>query len=124
MEELPSARLEDLRNLSLRDGARAMARGAADLDFGGGRDRSHNAIAVVLLEKLCLLDANMQTNRDVVGEVIAANGNHRGVGDSAFEENHNLRGAGADIDQAGAQFPLIRGDRRFGRRLHLRRPYL
>src|SRR6185437_16360232 len=44
---------------------------------------------------------------DIVGEVIAANGNHSGVGDSALIENDDFGGTGADIDEANTQLALI-----------------
>ena len=48
--------------------------------------------------------------RKVVGEMVAADGNDRGVGDGALEEDDEFGRAGADVDEADAEFALVGGD--------------
>ena len=46
-------------------------------------------------------------DREIAGEVIAANRNHAGVGDRAFLKNDELGGTRAQVGQAHAQFALV-----------------
>ncbi len=56
----------------------------------------------------------MQADGEVVGEVVAADGDDRGVGDRAFEVDDDLGGAGSDVDQADAELALVGGEGGFG----------
>ena len=56
----------------------------------------------------------MQADRKVVGEVVASDRDDSGMGDRAFKKHHQFGGAGADVDEAGTEFTLVRRDRRFG----------
>ena len=55
----------------------------------------------------------MQADRKVIGEVVAADRNHRGMGYRALKEDNQFGGTSTNIDQAGAKFALIRRDGRF-----------
>ncbi len=44
----------------------------------------------------------------------AADGNRAGVRHGAFEENHQVAGVRADVQQAHAQFAFVGGERGFG----------
>ena len=52
----------------------------------------------------------MEADCEVVGEVVAADGKDRGVGDGAFEEDGQFGGAGSDVGYADAQFALVGGE--------------
>ena len=52
----------------------------------------------------------MQADGEIVGEVRAADGNRCGVGDGALEEDGQVAGMRADVEQADAEFALVGGE--------------
>src|SRR5208283_5408463 len=102
VEELAGARLEDFADQPLPDHTRLKAGHALQLDFAQLRHRGDDGVAVMALDPLGFLRRDVQADGEVVGEVITANGNNGAVRDGAFEEDDQLRGACADVDQADA----------------------
>ena len=64
---------------------------------------------VLELEGFCFLDRHVQADCQVVGEVIAADRNHRSVGHGPFKENNQLGGGGANIDESLGTDPTFVG---------------
>ena len=71
-------------------------------------------MAVVALDPLGLGRRDVQADSEIVGEVVAADGDDGSVGDGAFEEDDDLGGAGADVDEADAELALVGGEGGFG----------
>ena len=86
----------------------------ADFDFGVLRNGGDDRVAVLALQLLGLRDRHVQADGEIVGEMRAADGNRAGVGHGAFEENHQVAGVRADVQQAHAQFALVGGEGGFG----------
>ncbi len=107
VEQLAGAGLEDLGDDALADEARPSRRRELDLALGDGGD---DGVAVFALEPLGLGDGDVEAEGEVVGEVVAADGNDRGVGDGALEEDDEFGRARADVDEADAEFALVGGD--------------
>ena len=78
-------------------------------------DQGRQAAAVLLLDLLRLGHGGPQADGDVVGQVVAAQGEHRGVLDGPVGEDGDVGGAAADVHQADAQFLLVGGEHRLGR---------
>ncbi|EKE17996.1 MAG: hypothetical protein ACD_10C00176G0002 [uncultured bacterium] len=53
-----------------------------------------------------------QGHRDIVSDLIAGDGNHRGIANRALRPDGNIRCAAADIDQADAKILFIFGEHR------------
>src|ERR1700736_115518 len=84
------------------------------LQFTRGRNRGYYAVAVFQLECFRFLHRDVQTDRKVVGEVVAAYRDHGGMSYRAFKKNNQFGGTSTDVNEAGAKFPLVRRDCRFG----------
>ena len=74
VKELAGARLENLAEQALADDARLETGHAGDLDLGDLRDSGDDGVAVVALDLLSFGRRHVQADSEVVGEVIAANG--------------------------------------------------
>ena len=79
-----------------------------------GHERGERA-AVALLELLGVGRRRAQPDRDVVGDVIAAERDDRGVPDGAVAEERDVGGAAADVDEEDAQLLLLGGQHRLRR---------
>ena len=71
--------------------------------------------AVLALDFFRFGNRRAQADGEVVGEVIAADGQGRGVAHHAAGEDDQFGGAAADIQQAAAQFALVLREHGFGR---------
>ena len=70
--------------------------------------------AVLALDFFRFGNRRAQADGKVVGEMIAADGQGRGVAHHAAGEDDQFRGAAADIEQAAAQFALVLREDGFG----------
>ena len=70
---------------------------------------------VLDLDVLGVLRRRAHGNRDVVGDLIARDRDHRGVPDRAAAEHRDVGGAAADVDHADAEILLILGEHRIAR---------
>ncbi len=68
---------------------------------------------VFALDALGFRNRRAQTDREIVGEMIAADGNRTRVANHAADEKDQVRAAAADIEQAAAEFALILSERGF-----------
>ena len=114
LEELAGTGLEDFGDEALANHARLVAGEAGDFDFADLIDRGHDGVAVIALEPLGFRGGDVEADGEVVGEVIATDGDDRGVGDGAFEEDDQLGSGGADVEEADAELALIGSERGFG----------
>ena len=69
---------------------------------------------MLALDFFRLRNRRAQPDRQIVGEVIAAHRNGRRVPQHAVAQDHQFRGAAADVQQAAAQFALILREAGFG----------
>ena len=58
--------------------------------------------------------ADLQADREIVGEVVAANGQNSRVRHRTFEEDDQFRGACADVGDADAKLALVGAEHSFG----------
>ena len=113
LEELAGTGLEDFGDEALANHARLVAGEAGDFDFADLIDRGHDGVAVIALEPLGFRGGDVEADGEVVGEVIATDGDDRGVGDGAFEEDDQLGSGGADVEEADAELALVCTERGF-----------
>ena len=116
MEDLFGARLQDVAQDAPRHDARPAAADAGHLDRLVLLDHRRQRAAAAPLDLLGLGNRRAQADGDVVGEVIAADGDHRGVPEAAALEDREVGGAAADVEQRDAELLLVRRQHRFGRR--------
>ena len=64
----------------MRDDARRLAGGTADLNFVAGWHRRDDAVTVIDLEKFGFFERDVQTDSEIIRKVIAADGNDGGMG--------------------------------------------
>ena len=76
-------------------------------------DQARLDASVPGLQHLGLGDRRVQSYRDVVGEVIAAGGQHGGMADASFDQADEIARAAADVDQGDAQLALVVGQNGF-----------
>src|SRR5512137_686264 len=115
-EDLLGPRLDDVGQELARQhpGLAALAdRGHLDRFLLLGR-RPGDA-AELLLDPLGFGDGRPQAHGDVVGEVVAADGDGRGVPEAAALVDGHLGRAGADVDLADAELALVLGQDGLGR---------
>ena len=65
-----------------------------------------------LLDVFRILGRRTQCHRDVIGDLVAGNRDHRGVTDRAVGEHRHISGAAADVDQTDAEVFFIFGQHR------------
>jgi hypothetical protein len=108
-QDLLHARLDDLAQDLARDlpGPAPAHAGHADHVVAGQVPRRRHA--ELLLDALGLLERRAQPHGDVVGHVVAAQPQHRGVLDRPVGEHGDVRGSAADIDQTHAQLTFVEG---------------
>src|SRR5690606_15989142 len=101
------ARLDDLRQGRAGQLAgRAIAHARRVDHLAVGRELGQRA-AELLLDLLGRLGRGAQRHRDVVGDLLAGDGQHRGMADGALGEHRDVRGAAADVDDGHAQFLFV-----------------
>jgi hypothetical protein len=90
-------------------------------NFDGGvflkqRDRGATVMA---LDAFGFRDRRAQADSEIVGEMVAADGNRSSVSNYAAAVNDKLGGAAADVEQTGAEIAFVLGEASFrgGKRL-------
>src|SRR5512137_1627143 len=109
-EDLLHAGLHDLGEDLPGEHPRLPAAHAGDLDGLPAVHHGGHGAAVGLLDALRLVGGRAQPHRHVVREVVAAQGEHRGVGDGPVREDRDVGGAAADVHQAHPQLLLVLGE--------------
>src|SRR5438132_12932 len=114
LDQLLDARLDDLAEDAPVEHAGRAAADAGHFDGVVPVERRALRAAELDLDLLRLVHRRAQADRDVVGEVIAAQRNDAGVLDRAAGENGHVGGAAADVDQRHPQLLLLVGQHRLG----------
>ena len=115
-EDLLDARLDDLGEDLAREHARSASADARHLDHVVVAHRARERGAEALLELLGFLRRRAQPGRDVVGQVAAAEAEHRGVAHRAAVVDDEVGRAAADVDHRDAEIALLVGEHRVRRR--------
>ena len=116
MEDLFGARLKDVGQDAPRHDPRPPAADAGHLDGLVFLDHRRERAAAAPLDLLGFRNRRAQADGDVVGEVIATDGDDGGVPHAAALEDGEVGGSAADVEQRDAQLFLVRGQHRLGRR--------
>src|SRR5215469_3557721 len=74
LKQFPRARLQDLRDQSLRHHSRWPLCNRRNLDLVAFRNRGHHGASKELLDLLRFLDRSAESNCDVIGEMISTDG--------------------------------------------------
>src|SRR5690348_5545608 len=112
--ELLHARLDHLRQRLARELARPAFAHARHVDHVGRARELAQRHAVRDLQLLGVLGRRAQRHRDVVGDLVAGDRDHRRVLDRAVGEHGHVGGAAADVHQAHAQVLLVLEQHRVG----------
>src|SRR5256714_6271154 len=115
-EDLFHTRLDDLGEDVSRQDARASAADARHLDRLAARNHVRQRAAKALLDLLGVGERCAQPRGDVVGEVVAADRQHRRVLHGAVVEHDDVGRAAADVDERHAELALFRRDHGLGGR--------
>src|SRR6185437_13329799 len=107
LAQLVGARLKDFRHETAGHQARRPIAHRGDFNLVSFRDLAADGVAECFFDLLRCGHRSSESNGDVVGEVIAANGNHACVGDHAFVVHNQVCRACADIGQADAQLFFV-----------------
>src|SRR5512138_2195182 len=108
--------LDDVgQQLARQDPGLAALADRGDLDRLLVLDGRAGDAAELLLDPLGLGDGRPQADGDVVGEVVAPDGDGRGVPEAAALVDRHLGCAGADVDLADAELALVLGQDGLGR---------
>src|ERR1700682_5879011 len=110
LEDLAHARSDDLGEKAARKGGDPVAPDLPHLDLLRVVDHLGERVAVVELEHLCLVERGPQSDGNVAGDVVAADGQHRHVSCRTFVIDDHVGGAGADLDEADAELDLLRAE--------------
>ena len=105
--ELLDPRLDHFGEHLPRELARATLADAGDFDDVVRIGELPQRAAVAQLQFLGLLGRRPQRHRDIVGDLIAGDRDHRGMPDRAACEHREIGRAAADIHQAHAQLLLV-----------------
>src|SRR5262249_33947673 len=108
-EDFVDARLDDLAEELPGDLARPPAAHARHADHVVAAQEARRRDAELLLHALGLFERRPQADGDVVGDVGAAEPEHRGVLDRALGVDGHVRGTATDVDQAHAEVALVLG---------------
>ena len=114
-EELLVARLDDLGERLPRQAPRRALADARHLDALVGIGELRERAGVADLDVLGVLRRGAHRDRDVIGDLVAGDRDHRGVADRAVGKHREIGGAAADVDQAHAQLLLVLGEHREAR---------
>ena len=91
----------------LRKQARRTIAHRRHFDFVAFRNQRDDRVAVNFLDLLGFRERRAQSDGQVAGEVVAADGNHSGVSDGALLEDDQFGRARADVGEADAEFALV-----------------
>ena len=118
-EQLARPRLENFSYHALRNQPRGPVANRGNFDLIAFRHESDDGIAIKLLDSFRFIHRRTQTDRQIAGEMIAANRNDAGVRYRAVLKHNQAGGTGSQIGKAHAQFALIGAKRgiRAGQRL-------
>ena len=107
-EQLLVARLDDLGERLARQPPRRPVADARHLDGLVGIRELRQRARVLDLDVLGVLGRRAHGHRDVVGDLVAGDRDHRGVADRAAGEHRDVGGAAADVDQRRRPGPFRR----------------
>ena len=79
-------------------------------------DQLRQRAAVADLDRLGVLGRRAESHRDVAGDQVASDRDHRRVANRTALVDRDVAGAAADVDQADAEIALVRRQHRVGRR--------
>src|ERR1700722_2253409 len=108
------ARLDDIGQHAGENGARRTVANAGDFDGGIVFQQQAIGAGVQAFDFFGFVDRCAQADREIVGEMIAADWNRRGVTGHASGESNKFGGAAADVEQAGSKFAFVLGEAGFG----------
>src|SRR5208282_1065231 len=108
------ARLQNFARQPLRHHARGPVSDRRHLNFIALRDERRNGVAKIFLERLRVRQPRTHADREIAGEVAAADRNDGGVRDCTLLKNDQIARAGAEIDEANAKFAFVRPQHRVG----------
>jgi hypothetical protein len=115
VEDLLRARLQDLREDSPRHHPRPAAAHARHVNRLVFLHHCRERASALALELLGVGNRHPEADRDVAGEMVAADADHRGVPQAAALVDGDVGGAAADVDQGDAQLLLVLRQHRLGR---------
>src|SRR5437867_6560872 len=113
-EDLLHARLDDLREELSRELPRLPSAHRRHVDRLLGRDQLRQCASVALLDVLGVRGRRAQPDRDVVGDVVAAERQDRRVPDGAVAQEGDVGRAAADVDHHDAELFLVVVEHRLG----------
>src|SRR3984957_19717840 len=108
------AGLDDIGEHAGENGARRTVADAGDFDGGVFLEQRAEGAAVQAFNFFGFVDGGAQADREIVGEVVAADRDGGGVARDAAGKSDEFGGAAADVEQAGAEFAFVLGQARFG----------
>ena len=114
-EQFLGARLDNFVEHARKNGARRAVADAGDFD-----GRCPRRASSCQAQPWCALDffgfgnGRAQSDGEIVGEMVAADGQGRRVAHHAAGENDQFGGAAADVQQAAAEFALVLREHGFG----------
>src|SRR4026207_1337618 len=106
-KQLLGARLDHLGEGLARHRARRALADPGDLDPVRGAGELAQRDAVAGLDGFGVGRRRAQGHRDVVGDLVSRDRNHRGMPDCAVGEDRDVGGAAAHVEQAHAEFLLV-----------------
>ena len=109
------ARFDNVREHARKNRTRGAIADAGDFNGAVLAQKIGRGAPVMTLDLLGFGDGRAQANRQVVGEMIAANGHCAGVAHDTAAVDDQLGGATANIEQAAAQVAFILGQAGFRR---------
>src|SRR5690242_7575299 len=106
-EDLLDARLDDLRQHLPRQLPRLASTDRGNVHRLLRRHQRRQGAAVALLERFRIGHRRTQADRDVVGDVVAAERQNRRVPHGAVAQQREIRGAAADVDHEHPELFLV-----------------
>src|SRR4051812_10316827 len=97
LKQFGGARLQYLRQESLRHQPRYFVPYSGDLDLVAFRHHGHYGAAKAALQLFSLRKRRAQTNGKIVREVLAADGDHSAMRDRSLEQDEQFCGTRADV---------------------------
>src|ERR1700722_6781113 len=108
------AGLDDIGEHAGENGARRTVADAGDFDGGVFLEQRAEGAAVQSFDFFGFVDRGAQADRQIVGEMVAADRDGGGVARHAARKSDEFGGAAADIEQAGSEFAFVLGQAGFG----------
>jgi hypothetical protein len=108
------ARLDDVGKHAREDRAGRAITNACDFNRGVFLKKRGCSTAVMPLDPFGFGDGRAQADREIVCEVVAANGNRAGVADDSAAVNDKFCRAATDIEEAGTEIAFVLREASFG----------